>query len=127
MPSPKLDELIAIINACDTAKCEVYVCPSVLHTAYCCDKFTNGALVTPHSMDFRCGGAFTGEMAVEQMKDVGISQVLLGHSERLGQFGILAFDENKTLATKLKYAIDASMSMILCIGERKKIREQGKL
>ena len=53
-------ELIANIKACDTAKCEVYVCPSVLHTAYCCGKFTNGALVTPQYMNFKGCGAFTG-------------------------------------------------------------------
>ena len=56
------------INACDTAKCEVYVCPSVLHTAYCCDKFTNGALVTPQYMNFKGCGAFTSEMALVRMK-----------------------------------------------------------
>merc|ERR1712129_323698 len=119
------DELIANINACDTAKCEVYVCPSLLHTAYCCGKFTNGALVTPQNMNFKGCGAFTGEMAVEQMKDMGLSQVLIGHSERRGEFGIFGMDDNTTLAAKLKYALDAGMSVIFCIGERKEIREQG--
>jgi len=121
----KLDELIGNINACDTAACEVYVCPSVLHTAYCCGKFTNGALVTPQNMNFKGCGAFTGEMAVEQMKDMGITQVLVGHSERRGEFGIFGMDDNTTLATKLKYGLDAGMSIVFCIGERKEIREQG--
>ena len=81
----KLDELIANIKACDTAKCEVYVCPSVLHTAYCCGKFTNGALVTPQYMNFKGCGAFTGEMAVEQMKDMSFAQVLLGPFRATGR------------------------------------------
>merc|ERR1712151_213719 len=65
---------------------------------YCTGKFTNGALVTPQNCNFKGCGAFTGEMAVEQMKDMGITQVLIGHSERRGVF---------------------------CIGERKEIREKG--
>ena len=81
----KLDELIANIKACDTAKCEVYVCPSVLHTAYCCGKFTNGALVTPQYMNFKGCGAFTSEMAVEQMKDMSFAQVLLGPFRATGR------------------------------------------
>merc|ERR1711963_108036 len=121
----KLDPLIANINACDTSKCDVYVCPSPLHVAYCADKFTSAAKVTPQNMNFKGCGAFTGEMAVEQMKDMGISQVLIGHSERRGEFGIFGMDDNTTLATKLKYALDAGMSVIYCIGERKEIREQG--
>jgi len=56
--------------------------PALVHAADraappadCAAKFTNGALVTPQNCNFKGCGAFTGEMAVEQMKDLGISQV----------------------------------------------------
>ncbi|CAJ1415113.1 unnamed protein product [Effrenium voratum] len=64
-------------------------------------------------------------MSVEQMKDMGIKQVLIGHSERRGEFGIYPMDSNETLAIKLKYILEKGMSCIFCIGERKEIREQG--
>jgi triosephosphate isomerase len=121
----KLDGLIANINACDTTGCDVYICPSPLHTAYCSDKFTNGAKVTPQNCNFKGCGAYTGEMAVEQMKDMGMTQVLIGHSERRGEFGIFRMDTNETLATKLRYILDAGMSCVFCIGEPKEIRERG--
>jgi len=121
----KLDGLVANINACDTSKCDVYVCPSPLHVSYCSDKFTAGAKVTPQNCNFTGCGAFTGEMAIEQMKDMGISQVLIGHSERRGLFGIYPMDDNATLATKLKYILDAGMSCVFCIGEPLSIREKG--
>merc|ERR1711920_512296 len=70
-------------------------------------------------------GAFTGEMAVEQMKDMGITQVLIGHSERRGEFDIFPMDTNDTLAIKLKYILDAGMKCIFCIGEPLAIRKQG--
>jgi len=121
----QLDGLIANIEACDTSKCDVYVCPSPLHVAHCAGKFKNGAQVTPQNCNFKGCGAFTGEMAVEQMKDLGITQVLIGHSERRGEFGIFPMDDNSTLATKLKYILDAGMSCVFCIGEPLSIREKG--
>jgi triosephosphate isomerase len=121
----KLDGLIANVQACDASKCDVYVCPSPLHVAYCAGKFSNGALVTPQNCNFKGCGAFTGEMAVEQMKDLGIQQVLIGHSERRGEFGIFPMDDNTTLATKLQYILGAGMKVVFCIGEPKEIREKG--
>merc|ERR1711988_1091108 len=121
----KLDALIANIEACDTSKCDVYVCPSPLHGDYCRGKFTNGAKLTPQNCNFKGCGAFTGEMSVEQMKDMGITQVLIGHSERRGEFGIFPMDNNTTLATKLKYILDAGMTCVFCIGEPRPIREKG--
>jgi len=84
----KLDDLIVNINACDTSKCDVYVCPSPLHVSYCLGKMTNGASVTPQNCNFKGCGAFTGEMAVEQMKDMGITQVLIGLEEVLKEMDV---------------------------------------
>jgi triosephosphate isomerase len=120
-----LDGLIANINACDTKGCDVYVCPSPLHTLYCSDKMKNGAMVTPQNCNFKGCGAFTGEMAVEQMKDLGIKCVLIGHSERRGEFGIFPMETNDSLATKLKYILDAGLMCVFCIGEPLPIREKG--
>ena len=122
----KLDGLIANYASVDTSKCDVYVCPSPLHVSYCMGKFAEGIMVTPQNCNFKGPGAFTGEMAVEQMKDLGITNVLIGHSERRGEFGIpVAYDTNATLAMKLKYILDASMTCVYAIGEPKEIREKG--
>merc|ERR1712050_768452 len=53
------------------------------------------------------------------------TQVLIGHSERRGEFGIFPMDDNSTWATKLKYILDAGMTCVFCIGEPKEIREKG--
>ena len=70
-----LPELVKNINACDTSKCDVYVCPSPLHTSMV--KFTNDAKVTPQNLNFTGCGAYTGEMAAEQMVDLGYEWVLM--------------------------------------------------
>mmetsp|Transcript_31880 Transcript_31880/g.94951 ORF Transcript_31880/g.94951 Transcript_31880/m.94951 type:complete len:172 (-) Transcript_31880:19-534(-) len=56
------------------------------------------------------------------MKDMGVTQFLIGHS---GEFGIFPMDDNTTLATKLKYILGAGMTCVFCIGEPKEIREKG--
>jgi len=99
--------------------------PSPLHVAYCKDKFTNKAMLTPQNCNFKGCGAFTGETSVEQMKDIGITNVMIGHSERRGEFGIFPMDNNDTLAVKLQYILDAGMTCVYCIGEPKDIREKG--
>ncbi|CAE8616435.1 unnamed protein product [Polarella glacialis] len=117
----KLDELITNINNCDTSKCDVYVSPSPLHVTYCMDKVTNGAHVCPQNCNFKGCGAYTGEMAVEQMKDLKIGWVLIGHSERREYFA----ETDTMLAQKLKYILDAGMKCVFCIGEKLPEREKG--
>merc|ERR1719324_987619 len=59
------------------------------------------------------------------MKAMGMTNVMIGHSERRGEFGIFKMDDDATLATKLKYILDAGMTCVYCIGEPKEVREKG--
>ena len=65
-------------------------------------------------------------MAVEQMKDLGLKCVLLGHSERRGEFGLpTPAESSELLATKLAYLLEKGIKVILAIGEPLPIREKG--
>eukprot|EP00658_Telonema_sp_P-2_P061303 TRINITY_DN50016_c0_g1_i1.p1 TRINITY_DN50016_c0_g1~~TRINITY_DN50016_c0_g1_i1.p1 ORF type:complete len:295 (-),score=50.09 TRINITY_DN50016_c0_g1_i1:215-1099(-) len=121
-----LDELVANINLCDTTKCEVFVCPSPLHVALVNGKFTNGAKIAPQNCNFSGCGAYTGEVAVDQMAAMGIEWCLIGHSERRGEFGLPTPAETTSLlATKLGYILEKGLNCVFCIGESLPIREQG--
>jgi len=91
-----LEGLVANINACDISKCEVYVCPSNLHVGIVYQKFNPDILVAPQNCNFKGCGAYTGEMAVDQMKEMGIKAVLIGHSERRGD---LAYQRQRKAAS----------------------------
>jgi len=117
----QLDGLMENMNKCDTSKCDVYVCPSLLHTRACCEKAKGDVKICPQNCNIQGCGAFTGEMAVEQMKDLGIEWVLIGHSERREYFK----ESDEMLATKLKYILDAGMKCVFCIGEKLPEREKG--
>ena len=58
-------------------------------------------------------GAFTGEVAVEMVKDVGATCVIVGHSERRQIFG----ETDADVRARLDATLAAGLDVILCIGE----------
>ncbi len=66
-------------------------------------------------------GAFTGEVSFAQLKDVGCSHVILGHSERRHLFG----ESDEFVARKVRGALDEGLKVILCVGELLEEREAG--
>jgi len=124
----KLDGLIANFVPCAETldKCDIYVCPSNLHVGMVYDKFAPGIMVSPQNCNFKGCGAYTGEMAVDQMVDMGVKCCLIGHSERRGEFGLPTPKESdELLATKLAYILEKGLTCIFCIGEPLPIREKG--
>lgn len=67
-------------------------------------------------------GAFTGEVAPGMLKDAGASHVIIGHSERRQYFG----ETDATVNKKVKAAINAGLTAIVCVGETLADREAGK-
>ena len=66
-------------------------------------------------------GAYTGEISAEMLKAMGVGYVILGHSERRTYFG----DTNVTVQKRMRAALDAGLTVILCVGEYLEQREQG--
>jgi len=64
-------------------------------------------------------GAFTGEISIAQVKDIGATQVLIGHSERRAYFS----ESNEFLKEKVNSAIEFGLGIIFCCGEPLEIRE----
>ncbi|MQL10588.1 triose-phosphate isomerase, partial [Escherichia coli] len=68
------------------------------------------------------GGAFTGEISVEQLKDLGVKWVILGHSERRHIIG----ENDEFIGKKAAYALSQGLGVIDSIGELLQEREAGK-
>ena len=58
-------------------------------------------------------GAFTGEISPVMLKDLGCQYVIVGHSERRRLFG----ETDEIINKKLRAALDAQITPILCVGE----------
>lgn len=67
-------------------------------------------------------GAFTGEVSVGMIKDLGIKFCIVGHSERR-KMG----ETNEIVNKKMQIAFDYGLSPILCIGEKERDKEGNHL
>ncbi len=83
-------------------------------------KGTNVA-VGAENMYFEDKGAFTGEISASMLVDAGVKYVIIGHSERREYFK----ETDELLNKKVKKAIEAGLTPILCCGETLEQRETG--
>ncbi|MCL1941608.1 MAG: triose-phosphate isomerase [Synergistaceae bacterium] len=67
-------------------------------------------------------GAFTGEVSLPMLTELGCTHVIIGHSERRAIFK----ENNELLAKKLKAVLDAKLIPVFCYGETLEERESGK-
>ena len=67
-------------------------------------------------------GAFTGEVSVNMLKDNAVNYVILGHSERRHVFG----ESDELIGQKVATCVKEGLTVIACIGEMEKEREDGK-
>jgi triosephosphate isomerase (TIM) len=68
-------------------------------------------------------GAFTGEIAARFLADLGCRYVIVGHSERRGQWG----ETDERIGRKLRAVLGHGMTPIWCIGESLQEREAGRV
>ncbi len=66
-------------------------------------------------------GAFTGEVSATMLKEIGVPYVIIGHSERRQYFG----ETDVTVQKRTRAALDAGLTVILCVGEYLEQRQQG--
>lgn len=74
------------------------------------------------NMHFEENGAFTGEISPVALKDIGVSYVVLGHSERREMFAETDESVNKKTLAAFKHGL----TPIVCCGETLEEREAGK-
>lgn len=73
-------------------------------------------------MSAEASGAFTGEISAEMLRDLYVTFVILGHSERRQYFN----ETNQVINRKILRAVQNNLKPIYCIGETLEEREAGK-
>lgn len=66
-------------------------------------------------------GAFTGEISIPMIKEVGCTYCIVGHSERRNLFG----ETNEDVNRKARALIEAGIAPIICVGESLTVRDEG--
>ena len=112
-----------IVEKAKGLKCKIAICPvfTVLSEVNKVVQGTN-VLLGAQNMSDKVSGAFTGEISPDMLKDVGVSVVILGHSERRSYYG----ETDSFINGKVKLALEKGLDVILCVGETLAEREAGK-
>lgn len=66
-------------------------------------------------------GAFTGEISIPMIKEIGCAFCIVGHSERRNLFG----ETNEDVNRKARALIEAGIAPIVCVGESLAVRDEG--
>ena len=77
--------------------------------------------VGAQNVHFKDSGAFTGEVSAVLLAELGVSYVIIGHSERRAMFN----ETDETVNLKIKQALAYDLKPIVCVGESLEIREAG--
>jgi triosephosphate isomerase (TIM) len=102
----------------DVAVCPPFVYLDAVHAALEGSPVALGA----QNMYFEPQGAFTGEISGDMLVDVACRYVILGHSERRHRLG----ETNQDVNRKIKAALGAGLTPIVCVGETLQDREAGR-
>lgn len=102
------------------ATVKVVICPPAVYIKQLAEE-AKAISVGSQNCYFEASGAYTGELSVDILRDVGCEYVLLGHSERRSIFA----ESDELVSRKVKAVSDAGLLPVLCIGETLEERNNG--
>ena len=103
-------------------KAEVVICPPYVQFSIFNFQFSKNLKLGAQDVFWEKSGAYTGEVSPAMLKDLGCQYVIVGHSERRRYFS----EKDEIVNKKLRAVLEVNLNPILCIGESKEEREQGK-
>lgn len=109
----------------DLKEVEVAVCPpftALSDVARALQELGSGMKLGAQDVYPAPEGAYTGEISPLMLKALGVTYVIVGHSERREILG----EGDDFIAAKVRAVLEAGMAPILCVGETLEEREAGK-
>ena len=114
----------ALVELTDTATSpEVMIAPPFTALALVAEALrTSRIRLGAQNLFWEKEGAFTGEISAGMLRSAGCSHVIIGHSERRQYFG----ERDQTVNQKLRTALAAGLTPVVCVGESEREREAGE-
>ncbi|MED5354580.1 MAG: triose-phosphate isomerase [Bacteroidota bacterium] len=115
--------LIADLMKFNQVDTTVMIAPAHTNLSIAQDLLSKSKIeVIAQNMHFSDSGAYTGEVSAQMLKSIGISTVIIGHSERRKYFK----ETDVELKLKVDMGLSSSMKVIFCIGEEIEDRRKNK-
>ncbi len=109
-------------GAADVNHCEIVVAPPYTALAGVAEEIRSSRVVlAAQNVHWEAKGAFTGEISLPMLEDLGCRMVIIGHSERRQYFG----ETDESVNRKVRAVVKSSLQAIVCIGETLPQRESG--
>jgi triosephosphate isomerase len=109
-------------GAAQATHCQIVLAPPYSALAAVAEVIRDTPLVLgAQNVHWEAQGAFTGEISIPMLEDLGCGMVILGHSERRQFFG----ETDQTVNRRLRAVLKSSLTPIVCIGETLAQREEG--
>lgn len=122
LPSETYDFVKEVAKATEGAACEVVCCTPFVCLAPAVEAAKGTHVkIGAENLYFEDKGAFTGEVSADMLKDLGVTYVIIGHSERRQYFA----ETDETVNKKTVKALEKGLLPIVCVGESLEQREAG--
>ena len=120
------------------SRAEVVVCPPAVSIPAALEAAAGTKIhVGAQDLFWKESGAYTGQIAPAMLTDLGVTHVIIGHSERRGRFGVpeegftpdvlqLFGESDRTVNLKLHAALKHGLVPIVCCGETLDERRSGQ-
>lgn len=111
------------VSGADTSGADYVVCPPFLHLDTVL-QVLGGTGVSVGAQDCAAydNGAYTGAVSAAMLKDIGVSHVIIGHSERRTHFN----ETDEMIRQKVAQAHKHGLVAIVCVGETDAQRTAGE-
>ncbi|KXA31511.1 triose-phosphate isomerase [Peptoniphilus harei] len=110
------------INEFEFNKVDVLIAPSFVTLESLRKNLKDEIKVAGQNVSQFDDGAYTGEVSTTMLKDIGVEDVIIGHSERREKF----LESDEIINAKVKKALEDGLSVILCLGESIEVKEEGR-
>ena len=110
------------INEFDFKNVDILLAPSFVALESFRENLSEKIEVAAQNISQFDHGAYTGEVSTSMLKDIGVKNVIIGHSERREKF----FETNEIVNAKVKKALADDFNVILCLGESLEVKVENK-
>lgn len=93
----------------------VIIAPSFVNLRAAVNRTLKSVIeVAAQNVSHHANGAFTGEVSIDMLQDVGVNTVIIGHSERRSYY----HETDNLLAQKVDAVLAGNLEPIFCFGEQ---------